>query len=757
MNLALDSVGGRDRAAPLFPVGILWNMDASLTELLASIGAIAIFVWAIKLYEGWAEDRRARENTPYARSVRRITETRAIGSKHLCFGSDSSGDHRIRGIYAVAGPGADRKGRASMLCAECAHEEGWPETMGLFGAPRTSGPPPNPPILLWPPPEPWVFATPAASPPVAKAPASDSGTGDADRFDPQAVIKPHVATGPGWECPIHGTADLVQLYSRGGRTYRACRSCAEFERGSGIDPVARIRCSSIEAGVACSNPAEKVRGSGWIATTDASKRGFCGEHRLRAEAEGNAYSGPIPARCIWTEQMSIVRSNDDDSPCSQIARWNVVWSGSDTTPGWQSPACDRHVGLLRSGRNPRGAISHHWAFIEEISPETRPKGRGLHWLTEADSTASWAVAYREGDATVPVHDLGGLVRHLEQKCGLDGDFAEVLRSFVGSERFLDAPKAVVDGLLNLIFGEVGAQALAEFSSAMQSEIDWYAGAAPKNAEDARKALISAFERPTMLAAATRALRFSVWRARPWGAPWSGHDEIVSAAAAVTEVSLHRSMCMGSCPVYTVTFRQGQASYVGEHYVDMIGPHEAELPVGLFDDLASAVMYVCLTAPARHDDEDMSRFTLDMSQTTMWMLKGKRRLDIARYRGVGAQTLRLVSELIDEAASELLWRGPMASGVPPPRPLTPGEQRHWTQRRYDGFPNAQLAVMLDSPALREALTGRERRVLQLSSGLADGRDWTSEQIGDELNLPAEKIAQIEAYAWELVRTSRTSSA
>ena len=50
----------------------------------------------------------------------------------------------------------------------------------------------------------------------------------------------------------------------------------------------------------------------------------------------------------------------------------------------------------------------------------------------------------------------------------------------------------------------------------------------------------------------------------------------------------------------------------------------------------------------------------------------------------------------------------------------------------------------------ALTLRERRVLQLRFGLADGRDRTLEEVGHEFGLTRERIRQIEAKALRKLR-------
>ena len=49
-----------------------------------------------------------------------------------------------------------------------------------------------------------------------------------------------------------------------------------------------------------------------------------------------------------------------------------------------------------------------------------------------------------------------------------------------------------------------------------------------------------------------------------------------------------------------------------------------------------------------------------------------------------------------------------------------------------------------------LTSREKKVLELRSGLADGRTRTLEEVGKEFNVTRERIRQIEAKALRKLR-------
>jgi RNA polymerase primary sigma factor len=63
-------------------------------------------------------------------------------------------------------------------------------------------------------------------------------------------------------------------------------------------------------------------------------------------------------------------------------------------------------------------------------------------------------------------------------------------------------------------------------------------------------------------------------------------------------------------------------------------------------------------------------------------------------------------------------------------------------------NQLLKEQLD--AVMDSLTGRERRVLELRFGLADGRARTLEEVGRDFGITRERIRQIEAHALRKLR-------
>jgi hypothetical protein len=157
-----------------------------------------------------------------------------------------------------------------------------------------------------------------------------------------------------------------------------------------------------------------------------------------------------------------------------------------------------------------------------------------------------------------------------------------------------------------------------------------------------------------------AARMASWPDRPWGSPWTGHDEVMTAADAVTEIGLTRGMCRGPCPAYTVTLRRnGSAEFVGEHFVERLGQHVSDLEPESFDTLARAVMFLCLASPNRVDESFM-QYVLDVPHTSVWILRTGERVEAGHYSGVGDRTTSRLGMLIDSVTSDMAWRPADAS-------------------------------------------------------------------------------------------------
>lgn len=150
-----------------------------------------------------------------------------------------------------------------------------------------------------------------------------------------------------------------------------------------------------------------------------------------------------------------------------------------------------------------------------------------------------------------------------------------------------------------------------------------------------------------------------WGQRPWNRPWTGARETIALASAISEIGLSRGMCYGPCPVNTVTLsRTGSARFVGEHFVELMGSHEAVLEVAGFELLALALAHLGYPRLAGRYEVPVT----DMATTSTWIILNDEKIEAEDYGGSGPARLRHAEVLIDTAASELAWR-PTSSAVP----------------------------------------------------------------------------------------------
>jgi hypothetical protein len=164
-----------------------------------------------------------------------------------------------------------------------------------------------------------------------------------------------------------------------------------------------------------------------------------------------------------------------------------------------------------------------------------------------------------------------------------------------------------------------------------------------------------------------------------------------SADEIAEIGLKRDMCYGPCPVYSVTLsRTGDARFVGEHFVDLIGEHQAHIDASAFAELASAVVQLGFDSFARNYAIPVT----DNATTTTWIVRNGQRLEVEDYGDAGPAELRALVDLIDDAASKLDWRS-MFTAAPAGelfagssvddtlRPIGDPDEQHWTQRGNRG--------------------------------------------------------------------------
>lgn len=129
------------------------------------------------------------------------------------------------------------------------------------------------------------------------------------------------------------------------------------------------------------------------------------------------------------------------------------------------------------------------------------------------------------------------------------------------------------------------------------------------------------------------------------------DSLASATHGITEIGLERTACFGSCPVYTVIFKNdGTVRYVGEANAEYKGERKGTIPVNKFNMLA-------------HFIKDSNYMKLDSTYATMItdlptvytrvVMNGKEKV-IKDYANAGPSKLWAIEQLIDMFAKQTTW-------------------------------------------------------------------------------------------------------
>ena len=118
---------------------------------------------------------------------------------------------------------------------------------------------------------------------------------------------------------------------------------------------------------------------------------------------------------------------------------------------------------------------------------------------------------------------------------------------------------------------------------------------------------------------------------------------------ITEVTLERTACFGTCPIYTITLRRdGTATYVGRNFVERKGTYTAK--VYGFDRLAELIEsrgYFNLK------DSYTVRVT-DLPSTVTSVVRAGRRKTIRNYGNSGPVELWGIEKAIDGMVANTKW-------------------------------------------------------------------------------------------------------
>jgi hypothetical protein len=120
---------------------------------------------------------------------------------------------------------------------------------------------------------------------------------------------------------------------------------------------------------------------------------------------------------------------------------------------------------------------------------------------------------------------------------------------------------------------------------------------------------------------------------------------------ITEITLERTPCFGTCPVYKVTLRRdGTAFYEGNEYVRQMGKHRGTIEAPLFDRLAQRVAGKGFFDLEGHYSEPVT----DHPSVITTVLRGGTRKRVDRYANAGPRALKTLERAIDAAANRIGW-------------------------------------------------------------------------------------------------------
>lgn len=127
----------------------------------------------------------------------------------------------------------------------------------------------------------------------------------------------------------------------------------------------------------------------------------------------------------------------------------------------------------------------------------------------------------------------------------------------------------------------------------------------------------------------------------------------TAPAKIREITLERTPCFGTCPVYSLTLKEdGTAIYKGTRFVDRIGTYEGHFNPGDLDRLASTMARL---GGAKWKASYTANVTDLPSQiVTIKTSSGKR--TIREYGSTGPEGLWAFQEIIDGVGANVgKWR------------------------------------------------------------------------------------------------------
>jgi len=135
----------------------------------------------------------------------------------------------------------------------------------------------------------------------------------------------------------------------------------------------------------------------------------------------------------------------------------------------------------------------------------------------------------------------------------------------------------------------------------------------------------------------------------------------SKAAQIDSITLERTSCHGTCPVYKVTVqRDGTVTYDGREFVKITGHRSRKIPAEQFQDLIREIQRIGFFS---FEDEYLSKQNPDGSREIITdqpsrittVRTGSVRKRVKNYYG-GPESLTRLEKLIDKVAGSSAWIG-----------------------------------------------------------------------------------------------------
>jgi len=133
------------------------------------------------------------------------------------------------------------------------------------------------------------------------------------------------------------------------------------------------------------------------------------------------------------------------------------------------------------------------------------------------------------------------------------------------------------------------------------------------------------------------------------------------AAQIDSITLERTLCYGTCPVYKVTVRRdGTVTYDGKQFVRATGRRMRKIPARQFQELASEVLRVGFfdfkaKYSYKNNPDGSAEFITDQPTRITTVRAGKLHKRVENYYG-GPQSLALLEKLIDKLTGSAEWTG-----------------------------------------------------------------------------------------------------